>query len=268
MNAQADEEADALEVQQALKHPPIAAIKEETARATDAEARNKLMAGVVILLLLISLPAIWYFSHEAGRREAEAKAASRAGNTIATQILEECDKPTYLAQKLLEAGLCREAVEAKKQINSQYTQIPGPAGEDGRDGKNGKDGEDGTGFPGPPGPSGSVGPQGSPGTNGLPGSPGAQGSRGPAGDDGRGILTLLCVEGELVVTYTDGSSKTIPGVQACKPLPTVTPPPVTVTPPPVTVTPPTQTKTQTQTVTSTTTITSSAPGSAPPETEG
>lgn len=121
---------------------------------------------------------------------------------------------------------------------------PGSPGRDatgspGRDGQPGRDatgtpGRDATGAPGKDA-TGAPGAQGNPGHDGLPGvdgQPGAAGQAGPAGPagadgkdgrdgapgkDGRGIASLTCDSGELVVAFTDGTTSTVAGATACAP---------------------------------------------------
>lgn len=103
--------------------------------------------------------------------------------------------------------------------------LPGPVGPRGVPGQDGDDGEDGESVAGPPGesivgPPGEsiVGPPGPVGPPGVDGSDGSDGQNGRDGQDGRGIASILCTEsGELVVTFTDGTTET---VAACMPLET------------------------------------------------
>jgi hypothetical protein len=63
------------------------------------------------------------------------------------------------------------------------------------------------GRQGPSGPCGPAGPRGSqglPGVRGGIGPPGPPGPRGPKGDRGPGITDARIVDGDLVLTWTDG----------------------------------------------------------------
>lgn len=114
-----------------------------------------------------------------------------------------------------------------------FIPVPGPRGDQGPQGPAGP-----PGLPGPPGPEGKegqlgftgpAGPQGIEGVAGDPGDPGAEGPvgesgstgatgpPGPAGADGRGIVSLDCFNGELVVTYTDGTTQIVEGALVCPP---------------------------------------------------
>lgn len=96
--------------------------------------------------------------------------------------------------------------------------IPGDDGSDGSDGASGDTGAQGEqGLMGPPGPNGQIGSTGPQGETGPQGPAGPKGDPGTPGQDGRGIASLTCSEaGELIVTYTDGSSAV---VALCEPLP-------------------------------------------------
>ena len=112
----------------------------------------------------------------------------------------------------------------------------GDKGEPGQDGKDGKDGEDGRGIKSvttndkgevvvtyTDGTSeilgtlaGSKGDQGTPGRDGFDGAPGRDGTdgrdgaNGKDGKDGRGIKSVTTdADGNLVITYTDGTSETV-----------------------------------------------------------
>lgn len=80
----------------------------------------------------------------------------------------------------------------------------GPTGKQGPAGEDGKDGEDGApGKNGADGATGATGPQG---------AQGPQGEMGPQGNAGRGIASTKCVNGQWVVTYTDGTQEDPQGV--------------------------------------------------------
>jgi len=78
----------------------------------------------------------------------------------------------------------------------------GPTGPQGKDGQPGPQGEKGDqGLQGVPGPEGPIGPQGAPGIDGKDGA---------AGLDGRGISdAIIDSEGRIVLTFTDGETKTL-----------------------------------------------------------
>lgn len=106
----------------------------------------------------------------------------------------------------------------------------GDKGDAGQDGKDGADGKDGRGIKSvttndkgevvvtyTDGTSeilgtlaGSKGDQGTPGRDGFDGAPGRDGANGKDGKDGRGIKSVTTdADGNLVITYTDGTSETV-----------------------------------------------------------
>lgn len=106
----------------------------------------------------------------------------------------------------------------------------GDKGDAGQDGKDGADGKDGRGIKSvttndkgevvvtyTDGTSeilgtlaGSKGDQGTPGRDGFDGAPGRDGANGKDGKDGRGIKFVTTdADGNLVITYTDGTSETV-----------------------------------------------------------
>jgi hypothetical protein len=102
----------------------------------------------------------------------------------------------------------------------QRAPVPGPQGEsgvNGKDGAPGLDGKDGApglaGLQGEIGPAGKRGEKGEPGErgeSGKPGEPGAVGQAGINGKDGIGLAgALIDRDGNLVVTSTDGNTKTL-----------------------------------------------------------
>jgi len=92
----------------------------------------------------------------------------------------------------------------------------------------GDDGADST-VPGPPGSDSTVpGPTGSGGAKGDTGSTGSKGETGSSGrdgSDGRGVTRFDCIDGSIVVTYTDGTTQTIPGLTCVPPVVEPTPAP-------------------------------------------
>lgn len=87
--------------------------------------------------------------------------------------------------------------------------VTGPRGPRGLAGAAGAAGETGpTGAPGEAGAAGSAGPKGEPGPAGKDGANGKDGAAGPAG---RGVTSITCPESDWIVTYTDGTTSTIPG---------------------------------------------------------
>lgn len=84
------------------------------------------------------------------------------------------------------------------------------AGTDGKNGTNGKDGKDGKN--GKNGKDGKNGIDGKDGINGADGSNGSNGKDGVNGIDGRGIAKTKLVNGELIITYTDGTQENIGGI--------------------------------------------------------
>lgn len=77
--------------------------------------------------------------------------------------------------------------------------VAGAAGKDGLNGKPGADGKDGTN-----GLDGKDGAAGAAGKDGADGTPGAMGIQ---GNPGRGIQKTACVNGQWVITYTDGTQE-------------------------------------------------------------
>lgn len=79
---------------------------------------------------------------------------------------------------------------------------------DGQDGRNGTDGKDGA-----PGPRGDQGPKGLKGDTGPKGDPGRdgpigpKGSKGEPGEDGVGISSVSIKDGNLIVSYDDGTEQ-------------------------------------------------------------
>ncbi len=94
---------------------------------------------------------------------------------------------------------------------------PGPQGERGADGAPGDKGDPGPAGPqGDPGPAGEVGPAGPAGAagargeDGAAGAPGQKGADGTPGRDGVGLAgAVIDRDGALVVTLTDGSTKSL-----------------------------------------------------------
>lgn len=79
----------------------------------------------------------------------------------------------------------------------------GPTGVPGGTGQTGQDGPTGAAGPaGPPGEAGPAGPQG---------PVGPAGPQGPKGEPGRGIERTDCIDGQWVVTYTDGTTQPVAG---------------------------------------------------------
>ncbi len=85
----------------------------------------------------------------------------------------------------------------------------GDQGEQGLKGDKGDQGEQGPkgdkGDQGEQGPKGDKGDQGEQGPKGDKGDQGEQGPKGNKGDQGRGISKVEIINGELIITYTDGT---------------------------------------------------------------
>lgn len=89
-----------------------------------------------------------------------------------------------------------------------YPRCRGTSGVDGNAGDPGSDGQDGAPGPaGPQGPAGPAGPAGAPGKDGVDGK------------DGRGVQSLSCEAGTVVVTYTDNTTHTVDGWSCLPPTP-------------------------------------------------
>jgi hypothetical protein len=61
------------------------------------------------------------------------------------------------------------------------------------------------------------------GPAGPSGPAGADGRDGKDGSAGRGIASLACTDGQLVVTWTDGTTSTVTGATVCAAPPTIEP---------------------------------------------
>ena len=86
--------------------------------------------------------------------------------------------------------------------------LSGARGPEGPEGPQGPEGPEGPqGDRGPTGPKGDVGPAGADGEDGEAGLSGAQGPQGNPGQNGVGIANIQEVDGDLIITLTDGSTE-------------------------------------------------------------
>lgn len=95
-----------------------------------------------------------------------------------------------------------------------YPRCRGPQGGTGKAGAPGI-----PGTPGEPGASGEDGAAGEKGERGEKGDKGDRGEQGPQGEPGRGVQSTDCVDGQLVTTYTDGTTQPVAG-SSCVTTPT------------------------------------------------
>jgi len=218
------------------------------AQRSQLERIVRVLVLAVIALLLVAGAAAWWIYHARQQRNTQIagltgtvstqgdqivalQSRARAGRDIAKQFSSACK----LHPKSLPVALCASASRAA--VQPLPTPVVGPAGANGQPGVQGLTGPRGEpgvrGVAGPrglTGPAGGVGPQGAPGLNGAPGADatgvqgdtgpqGPQGDQGPAGPsgangaDGRGITSVDCTGlgvDSLTITYSDGSTQTVP----------------------------------------------------------
>lgn len=91
--------------------------------------------------------------------------------------------------------------------NGQRSNLGVVVGADGKDGLNGADGKNG--IDGTNGVDGKDGKDGINGVDGKDGKDGKDGTNGIDGKDGRGIADMAIINGEIVITYTDGTKSVI-----------------------------------------------------------
>lgn len=230
--------------------------------------RSDLIKTIAIIALVIAVGVIaGYLGHERGERDGMAAAARQNANAakgLAERVQAACKLKTEEGNSLRKVGLCEQAAATETKIKEPVagkdgmpgpvgpvgpqgpagadSTIPGPSGQPGADSTvPGPKGIDATGIPGADGADGTPGANGVDAT-GAPGAPGADstipgppGPQGPAGPAGRGVASMTCDGGSLVVTYSDGTTATVTGSSVCAPIsiPTVTATAiVTVTAPP------------------------------------
>ncbi|WP_412100092.1 ExeM/NucH family extracellular endonuclease [Corynebacterium aurimucosum] len=149
--------------------------------------------------------------------------------------LKDCDKTEDPAPSDDARGIKSVTIDDNGHLIITYTDgttedAGKVVGADGKDGKDGADGKDGRGIKSvTTNDKGEVvvtytdgtseilgtladakGDQGTPGRDGFDGAPGRDGANGKDGKDGRGIKSVTTdADGNLVITYTDGTSETV-----------------------------------------------------------
>ena len=66
-------------------------------RAEAAERRNLILIGLLVLMLVLSVPTVWFLGRKSGQSQAVAAAkaeAVKAGDDLTTRMLNECKKNT------------------------------------------------------------------------------------------------------------------------------------------------------------------------------
>lgn len=189
------------------------------------------------------------------RTSTERDAAKQQAREQALTIEQLCARDDETARVLHAAGACDKAREVQASVGPEGP--PGPAGppgipgmpgqtgprgqqgppgatgptgpsgapgSPGASGRPGGDGRDGApGAPGSDGEDGAAGPTGPAGPSGPAGPPGASGQPGASGKPGATITSAECVDGDLVLQLSDGTSVTVDGSTVCKPNGPVTP---------------------------------------------
>lgn len=196
---------------------------------------------LITLVVVVGVGGMWSGTVVGQRNHATGEASKNAevAQGLAARVQASCRLDTDEGKSLRKAGLCAAASSASAQVTAAKAGaqgLPGPAGQSGASGQPGRDGTGKAGAAGSAGASGNPGRDatGEPGASGAPGAdstvPGPAGPSGPAGDDGRdgkdgtdgkpgadgrGVASISCTDGDLVVTFTDGASQTIDGATVC-----------------------------------------------------
>ncbi|QCV95684.1 collagen-like protein [Acidipropionibacterium acidipropionici] len=196
---------------------------------------------LIALVVVVGVGGMWSGTVVGQRNHATGEADKNAAvaQSLAARVQAACRLDTDEGRSLRRAGLCAAASSASAQVTAAGKAgaqgMPGPAGPSGASGQPGRDATGKAGAAGSAGASGQPGRDatGKPGVSGAPGAPGADstvagpaGPSGPAGADGRdgkdgsagrGIASLACTDGDLVVTFTDGTNSTVTGATVCQP---------------------------------------------------
>jgi hypothetical protein len=199
---------------------------------------------LIALVVVVGVGGMWSGTVVGQRNHATGEASKNAevAQGLAARVQAACRLDTDEGRSLRKAGLCAAASSASAQVTAagKAGGQPGPAGPAGASGQPGRDatgkagaagsaGRDATGAPGSPGrdATGEAGASGAPGADstvagpagpsGPAGADGRDGKDGAAGQDGRGIASLACTDGQLVVTWTDGTTSTVTGATVCQP---------------------------------------------------
>jgi type IV secretory pathway TrbL component len=202
---------------------------------------------LIALVVVVGVGGMWSGTVVGQRNHATGEASKNAevAQGLAARVQAACRLDTDEGRSLRKAGLCAAASSASAQVTAAGKAgaqgLPGPAGPSGASGQPGRDatgkagaagsagasgqpGRDATGEPGASGAPGAdstiPGPAGAPGTSGTSGTSGVDGK---PGQPGRGISSLFCSGGDLVVSWTDGTSDIVAGAQVCEQAPTSEP---------------------------------------------
>lgn len=200
---------------------------------------------LIALVVVVGVGGMWSGTVVGQRNHATGEASRNAevAQGLAARVQAACRLDTDEGRSLRKAGLCAAASSASAQVTAAAKAAgqPGPAGPAGASGASGQPGRDATGKAGAAGSAGASGrpghdATGQPGASGAPGAdstiPGPAGQTGPAGPtglagadgkDGRGIASITCTDGQLVVTWTDGTTSTVAGATVCATPPTIEP---------------------------------------------
>lgn len=200
------------------------------------------MIILIAAVITAGVLGLWGGTAASQRDHASGEASRNAevAQSLAARVQAACKLDTDEGRSLREAGLCVAASSASAQVTAtgKAAGQPGPAGPAGASGASGRPGRDGTGQPGPAGSAGasgqpghdatgapgSAGASGAPGRDAtgapgadstIPGPPGRDGTDGKPGSDGRGVASLACTDGQLTVTWTDGTTSTVAGATVC-----------------------------------------------------
>jgi hypothetical protein len=201
---------------------------------------------LIALVVVVGIGGMWS-GRVIGQRDhatGEADKNAAVAQSLAARVQAACKLDTDEGKSLRKAGLCAAASSASAQVTGarQGAQgLPGPAGPSGASGQPGRDatgkpgaagsagasGQPGHDATGEPGASGAPGADstipGPAGPSGEPGTSGTSGVDGKPGRDGRGISSMFCSGGDLVVSWTDGTSDIVAGAQVCEQAPTSEP---------------------------------------------
>lgn len=143
------------------------------------------------------------------RKDFDARAA--AADLLEQQVRQLGEQPVVIPEDVPNAPLVIAGPRGQSCIEEiGYVRCRGAQGI----GKTGK-----PGTPGTPGEGGAPGAPGEKGDRGEKGDKGDRGEQGQPGAPGRGVQSLACIDGQVVVTYTDGTSQPADG-WSCAPVST------------------------------------------------
>jgi hypothetical protein len=202
---------------------------------------------LIALVVVVGVGGMWSGTVVGQRNHATGEASKNAqvAQGLAARVQAACRLDTDEGKSLRKAGLCAAASSASAQVTAAKAGaqgLPGPVGPSGASGAPGRDatgkagaagsagasGQPGHDATGEPGASGAPGADstipGPAGPSGAPGTSGTSGVDGKPGQPGRGISALFCSGGgDLVVSWTDGTSDIVAGAQVCEQAPTSEP---------------------------------------------